>query len=88
YPDPQTGQAMVHLELARLNIDFLAVLMDKTKGNLTEEEAKTLSPELIHALRLQFVDIQKEVAKAIEEGRIQQSPDQGGFGGPPPAATP
>lgn len=41
---------------ARFHIDLLAVLEEKTKGNLTEEEQKVITATL-HELRLMFVQV-------------------------------
>ena len=79
FPDPQTGQAMVALDLAKLHIDMLGVLEEKTKGNLSDDESKALSG-ILNELRLQFVEVSKAIAKAAEEGRLSRpSP-----GTPPP----
>lgn len=75
YPDPRTGQAMVSLELAKLHIDLLGVLEQKTKGNLSEAEQKMIT-QTVHELRLEFVDLTKAISKAIEQGKI--SPAQAG----------
>jgi hypothetical protein len=77
FPDPETGRRMVALELAQFNIDMLAMLEEKTKGNLEEPESAFLT-QMVHELRLQFVEISKAVAKAVEQGRM---PPQGGPGG-------
>lgn len=92
YPDPRTGQAMVSLELAKLHIDLLSLLEQKTKGNLSEAEQKMLT-QTVHELRLEFVDLTKALSRAIEQGKI--SPAQAGAMGaaglagpgstPPPA---
>ena len=42
------------LELARYNIDMLETLQEKTKGNLSDEEANVLERTL-HELRMAFV---------------------------------
>ena len=42
-PDPRTQQRVQHLDLARHQIDMLTVLEEKTKGNLSEDEANMLS---------------------------------------------
>lgn len=73
YPDPRTGQAVVALDLAKLHIDLLALLEQKTKGNLNDTEQKMLS-QTVHELRLEFVDLTKAIAKAVQEGKI--SPQQ------------
>ena len=38
-PNPQTGQGEVNLEVARMFIDQLAMIQEKTRGNLSSEEA-------------------------------------------------
>ncbi len=69
FPDPESGKRMVALEPAQFNIELLGVLEEKTKGNLTEEE-KTMLSRLLYELRIQYVEIAKAVAKAVEQGRI------------------
>jgi len=69
FPDPQTGKAMVALDVAKLNIDLLATLEDKTKGNLTDDESAALSGTT-HELRMQYVEVARAVGKAMDEGRI------------------
>ena len=44
------------LTVAKYNIDTLGVIEEKTKGNLTEEEAKLLESTL-HQLRMIFVQL-------------------------------
>ena len=41
-PNPQTGKAEVNLEVARMFIDQLAMIQEKTRGNLTGEETTVL----------------------------------------------
>ena len=55
-PDPQTGQRYTNLDIARHHIDSLAVVEEKTKGNLTEEEAAMLATTL-YELRQSYVQI-------------------------------
>ena len=52
---PETEQARENLLLARQTIDLLAMLEEKTQGNLTEEEARFLR-DLLADLRLKFVE--------------------------------
>lgn len=54
--NPETGQRTTDLVLAKHNIDLLAMLEQKTHGNLTAAEAKLLS-SLLYDLRLKFVEI-------------------------------
>ena len=53
-PDPMSGKAIYHPELARHHIDTLAVLQEKTAGNLTNDEQDMLT-NFIHQLRELFV---------------------------------
>ena len=62
-PDPQTGQPVLHLDLARHHIDMLTVLEEKTKNNLSEDETKLLTGAL-YELRSRYV----EVANAARGG--------------------
>ena len=52
--DPQTGQKNMDLDLAKHSIDIIAMLKDKTKGNLTDEEDKFLE-SILTDLRWRFV---------------------------------
>jgi hypothetical protein len=47
------------LQAARETIDLLALLQEKTKGNLTPEETKLLSGSL-QELRLVFVEVSRQ----------------------------
>ena len=55
-PHPQTGQVMQDLESAKLLIDQLEMLEEKTRGNLSKEEADLLKEAQTH-LRMAFVDV-------------------------------
>ena len=52
--DPQTGQKSKDLPLAKHSIDIIAMLKEKTKGNLTEEEQKALE-SILTDLRWRYV---------------------------------
>lgn len=54
--DPGTGQRMVDLDLAKHHIDTLAILEEKTKGNVTDEE-KALLDQVVYQVRMQYVQI-------------------------------
>src|SRR5438270_5987098 len=64
-PNPQTGQGEVNLELARMFIDQLSMLQEKTRGNLSQEEANVLR-NAISNLQMVFV----EVSQQMKEGGI------------------
>jgi len=46
-PDPVTKKKVKDLELAKHTIDTIAMLKEKTKGNLTEEEEKFIESVLV-----------------------------------------
>jgi len=55
-PDPISGErAEVNLEGATQMIEILALLEQKTRGNLTAEERQVLE-QVLYELRLRFVD--------------------------------
>ncbi len=56
--DPETGQVVKNIELARHAIDTLVVLEQKTKGNLTEEEAELLK-NILYDVKMRFVRAMK-----------------------------
>jgi len=61
---PGTDRRAVDLPNARYSIDLLAILQEKTKGNLTEEEGAYLS----HVLR----DLRAEYIRAAEKKRDEE----------------
>jgi hypothetical protein len=57
-PDPESNEKKVDLAQAKQNIDLLAVLRAKTKGNLTPNE-QTLLDSMLSELRMRFVSLTK-----------------------------
>ena len=55
---PDGGTARVDLPLAKHTIDIIAMLQDKTRGNLTPPEER-LMESLLYDLRLRFVERSK-----------------------------
>ena len=55
YQDPVSGHMPKNLELAKQSIDILAILEEKTRGNLTDEEKKLLETSL-YELRMSYVE--------------------------------
>lgn len=53
-PDPESGQIMENVLAAKQTIDILCMLESKTKGNLTEQEARLLR-DMLFELRMKFV---------------------------------
>ena len=59
-PDPATNISAVNLDLTRHNIELLAMLQEKSKGNLSFQEQQLLD-DLLYDLRLKFVDAKRGV---------------------------
>ena len=68
-PNPQTGKGEVNLELAKMFIDQLGMIQEKTRGNLTNEESAVLKNTLAN-LQMAFVEVSKEV----REGKTESGP--------------
>jgi hypothetical protein len=65
-PNPKTGEGEVNLELAKMFIDQLAMIQEKTRGNLTNDESTVLRNTLSN---LQMVYV--EVAQQAPQGAAQ-----------------
>jgi len=91
YADPQTGRAMIDLMGSRFAIDLLGVLEEKTKGNLTPEEASELK-EVLSELRQRFVQIasmiQQQMAKDPASVQVMGRPGSAPGATDAPAAGP
>jgi hypothetical protein len=57
-PDPEEARKEPNLLLAQQDIQMLALLQEKTRGNLTGEEERVLSQGL-YDLRMRFVEVSK-----------------------------
>jgi hypothetical protein len=55
FQDPLSGKTSINLDQAKQSIDILTMMEEKTRGNLSAEEAKLLS-HLLYDLRLKFVE--------------------------------
>src|SRR6266480_3649693 len=85
-PNPRTGEAEVNLDLARMFIDQLAMIQEKTRGNLTSEEAKVLSNALSN-LQMAYVEVAKETGIATPEpARPREAAPEAGAQQPEQAA--
>lgn len=77
--NPMTRKAEVDLQGARMAIDMLAMLRDKTRGNLTAAENRMLQ-DVLASLQLNYV----QTAGANPEG----TPDRGAEPGSPSTGEP
>ncbi|MEQ1870281.1 MAG: DUF1844 domain-containing protein [Vicinamibacterales bacterium] len=65
-PDPNTGQIVpVNLEGASQMIEILALLDEKTKGNLSAEE-RSLLEQVLYELRVRYVEAADDRPRIIE----------------------
>ena len=62
-PNPHSGQSEVNLDLARMFIDQLAMIQNKTRGNLTSEETGVLRNALTN-LQMAFFEVSQGQGKA------------------------
>lgn len=58
-PNPQTGKGEINLELAKMFIDQLGMIQEKTRGNLTNEETAVLRNTLSN-LQMAFVEVSQQ----------------------------
>ena len=79
-PNTQTGKPEVNLEFARMFIDQIEMLQEKTRGNLSSEETQMLT-SVLSDLRLAFLQASKNpaptsaqpTAPAVETSSAQAS---------------
>jgi hypothetical protein len=62
-PNPKTGEGEVNLELAKMFIDQLAMIQEKTRGNLSGEEAAVLG-NTISNLHMVYVEVSQQAPKS------------------------
>src|SRR5205814_134043 len=77
-PNPKSGEPEVNLDLARMFIDQLAMIQEKTRGNLTNEETTVLRNALSN-LQMAFVEA---------SGGARPEPARRGEGAPETAPQP
>jgi len=65
----------VNLDLARMFIDQLAMIQEKTRGNLTSEETKVLSNALSN-LQMAYVEIAREAPQGAAQPAAPEPEEQ------------
>ena len=73
-PNPQTGKGEVNLELAKMFIDQLAMIQEKTRGNLTNEETAVLR-NTISNLQMAFVEVSRQGKEGPTEPDAADAPE-------------
>ena len=91
-PNPQSGQGEVNLELARMFIDQLAMIQEKTRGNLSSEEAGVLRNTLAN-LQMAFVEVSQaaggtSVAPATPPPQPEEAAEEPAAPAAPPDESP
>ncbi|MDD5645503.1 MAG: DUF1844 domain-containing protein [bacterium] len=69
--NPFNGKIEKNMETAKVSIDLLEILEEKTKGNLTQNEQKTLEL-LLTNLRLNYADEIKKPAAEKDDKKEQE----------------
>jgi len=85
-PHPETGRPVTNLEAARLLIDQLEMIREKTRGNLTSEEARILN-EVIADMQLAFVRVRTEQDSAPDKASSQAPSEQSQEASPEPDSS-
>ena len=85
-PNPQTGKGEVNLELAKMFIDQLAMIQEKTRGNLTNEETAVLR-NTISNLQMAFVEVSRQGKEGTTEAPAAEAPAPESFEAAPPSAV-
>ena len=71
-PNPQSGKPEVNLEMAKMFIDQLAMIQEKTRGNLSSEEGAVLRNTLAN-LQLAYVELARDGSPAPPEPKPSPS---------------
>ena len=58
-PEPETGQTCKDLHGAEHNIELIAMLQEKTRGNLNAPEANLIET-MLYDLRLKYVEARRQ----------------------------
>jgi Domain of unknown function (DUF1844) len=67
-PNPKTGEGEVNLELAKMFIDQLSMIQEKTRGNLTNDESTVLRNALSN-LQMVYVEVSQHAPKGTAQAR-------------------
>lgn len=89
-PNPQTGKPEVNLEIARMFIDQLEMIHEKTRGNLSSEESEILT-RVLSDLQLAFVQSSgpaKEASAPAVSDHVEPAATEPPTVSPAPAAEP
>jgi hypothetical protein len=74
-PNPQSGKAEVLLEPAKLFIDHLEMIREKTRGNLTTQEAEILN-SVLSDLEIAYVQASSAASSSAPAGSSTPPPEE------------
>lgn len=74
--NPMSGKTERDLDQAKMSIDILGMLQEKTKGSVNEHEKKFLD-HVLFELRMNYVDEVNKAEKEEKEEKTGKSEDQG-----------
>jgi hypothetical protein len=80
-PNPKTGEPEINLDLARMFIDQLEMIQEKTRGNLTNEETMVLGNTLSN-LQMAFVEASGTTGRSASTSDTAAHPES-----PQPASS-
>ena len=86
-PNPKTGEGEVNLELAKMFIDQLAMIQEKTRGNLTNEESTVLRNTLSN-LQMVYVEVAQQAPKSATQPKSEPPEMKPEAAAPPPEQPP
>ena len=86
-PNPKTGQGEVNLDLAKMFIDQLAMIQEKTRGNLTSEETTVLRNALSN-LQMAYVEVAQERPEGAAQPETSEPASSPKPAEQPPAGAP
>lgn len=75
-PHPATGETSVNLEAARVFIDHLELIREKTRGNLSKEE-DTILNKILAELQLTFVQVSGGSTESEKISNSSEPPVEG-----------
>ena len=73
-PNPKTGQGEVNLDLAKMFIDQLEMIQEKTRGNLTPDETTVLKNTLSN-LQMLYVEVAQSPKGATSSPPTSPAPE-------------
>jgi hypothetical protein len=79
-PHPVTGQRSLDLDIGKHWIDTLAMLKDKTKGNLHPKEEQLLAG-ILSDLRMQFIQLSQAAEERLKQQAAQKFSSKDVLGG-------